>query len=40
MTLGRWVVSAALSDRLVSIGDNDGGFDALLLKVMKEQNWS
>ena len=28
------------SDRLVSIGDNDGGFDALLLKVMKEQNWS
>ena len=29
-----------MSERLVSIGDNVGCFDALLLKVMKEQNWS
>lgn len=29
-----------MSERLVSLGDNDGGFDALLLKVMSEQNWN
>jgi hypothetical protein len=29
-----------MSERLVSLGDSDGTFDALLLKLMKEQNWS
>ena len=29
-----------MSERLVSLGDVDSGFDALLLKVMNEQNWS
>jgi hypothetical protein len=29
-----------MSERLVSLGDGDGDFDAVLLKVMKEQNWS
>jgi hypothetical protein len=24
----------------VSLGDQDGGFDALLLKMMDQQNWS
>lgn len=29
-----------MSERLVSLGDADSGFDALLLKVMNQQNWS
>jgi hypothetical protein len=29
-----------MSERLVSLGDADNGFDALLLKVMNQQNWS
>ena len=29
-----------MSERLVNIGDDDSTFDTLLLKVMKEQNWS
>jgi len=29
-----------MSERLVSLGDGDGSFDALLLKVMNQQNWS
>ena len=29
-----------MSERLVSLGDADGGFDALLLKAMNQQGWS
>ena len=29
-----------MTERLVNIGDDDSSFDALLLKVMNEQNWS
>ena len=29
-----------MSERLVSLGDMDAGFDALLLKAMNQQNWS
>jgi hypothetical protein len=29
-----------MSERLVSLGDADGNFDALLLKAMSQQNWS
>lgn len=29
-----------MSERLVSLGDIDGGFDALLLKAMNQQGWS
>ncbi len=29
-----------MSERLVSLGDLDGGFDALLRKTMNQQNWS
>ena len=29
-----------MSERLVSLGDADGNFDALLLKAMNQENWS
>lgn len=29
-----------MSERLVSLGEADGGFDALLLKIMEQQQWS